>query len=167
MDIAVGTRPVHPDDAVRFRRMWPRLSPDTVYRRFHSPLRSLPPETVDRLATVDHDVREAVAADVGGEVVGVARYDRSPDDPATAEFAILVEDAWQGVGLGRQLLVELLELAAAHGVRTLTATVQPDNDRVIGLIRRLLPTATFTRDADVLDVRAALLPRPALQPAAS
>src|SRR3954469_25860308 len=167
MDIAVGTRPVHPDDAVRFRRMWPRLSPDTVYRRFHSPLRSLPPETVDRLATVDHDVREAVAGDVGGAVGGVARYHRSPADPATAEFAILVEDAWQGVGLGRQLLVELLELAAARGVRSLTATVQPDNDRVIGLIRRLLPAATFTRDADVLDVRGPLLPRPALQSAAS
>ena len=167
MDIAVATRPVHPDDVVLFRRLWPRLSPDTVYRRFHSPLHSLPPEAVERLVTVDHDRREAVAAVVGGEVVGVARYDRSPGDPTTAEFAILVEDAWQGVGLGRQLLSELLELAAARGVRSLTATVQPDNDRVIGLIRRLLPTATFIRDADVLDVRSPLLPRPALQPAAS
>jgi len=167
MDIAVATRPVHPDDVVLFRRLWPRLSPDTVYRRFHSPLHSLPPEAVERLVTVDHDRREAVAAVVGGEVVGVARYDRSPGDPTTAEFAILVEDGWQGVGLGRQLLSELIELAAARGVRSLTATVQPDNDRVIGLIRRLLPAATFTRDVDVLDVRSPLLPRPALLPTAS
>jgi GNAT superfamily N-acetyltransferase len=166
MDVAVATRPVQREDAVLFRQLWPRLSPDTVYRRFHSPLHSLPPEAVDRLVTVDHDLREAVAAVVGGEVVGVARYDRSPTDPATAEFAVLVEDAWQGMGLGRQLLVELLQLASARGVRTLTATVQPDNHRVIGLIRRLLPTATFTRDDDVLDVRGPLLPRPALQPAA-
>ena len=101
MDIAVATRPVQPDDAARLVRLWPRLSPDTVYRRFHSPLHDLPPETVRRLVTVDHDRREAVAAVVGGEVVGVVRYDRSPDDPATAEFAILVEDAWQGTGLGR------------------------------------------------------------------
>ena len=166
MDIAVATRPVHPDDVVLFRRLWPRLSPDTVYRRFHSPLHSLPPEAVERLVTVDHDRREAVAAVVGGEVVGVARYDRSPDDPTTAEFAILVEDAWQGVGLGRQLLSELLGLAAARGVRSLTATVQPDNDRVIGLIRRLLPGSTFTPDDDVLDVRSPLSRAPALLPAA-
>ena len=152
MDIAVATRPVHPDDVVLFRRLWPRLSPDTVYRRFHSPLHSLPPEAVERLVTVDHDRREAVAAVVGGEVVGVARYDRSPDDPTTAEFAILVEDAWQGVGLGRQLLSELLGLAAARGVRSLTATVQPDNDQVIRLVRRLLPDSTFTPDDDVVDV---------------
>jgi GNAT superfamily N-acetyltransferase len=152
MDIAVATRPVQPDDRVLFRRLWPRLSRDTVYRRFHSPLHGLPPETVDRLVTVDHDLREAVVALVGGEVVGVARYDRSPTDPATAEFAILVEDAWQGIGLGRQLLVELIDLAASRGVRTLTATVQRDNDRVIGLIRRLLPGSTFTPDLDVFTV---------------
>jgi GNAT superfamily N-acetyltransferase len=152
MDIAVATRPVQPSDRVLFRRLWPRLSRDTVYRRFHSPLHGLPPETVDRLVTVDHDLREAVVALVGGEVLGVARYDRSPADPATAEFAILVEDAWQGMGLGRQLLVELIDLAASRGVHTLTATVQRDNDRVIGLIRRLLPGSTFTPDLDVFTV---------------
>ncbi|HVD29303.1 MAG TPA: GNAT family N-acetyltransferase [Mycobacteriales bacterium] len=152
MDIAVATRPVQPDDRVLFRRLWPRLSRDTVYRRFHSPLHGLPSETLDRLVTVDHERREAVVAVVGGEVVGVARYDRSPADPDTAEFAILVEDAWQGMGLGRQLLVELVDLAASRGVRTLTATVQRDNDRVIGLIRRLLPGSTFTPDLDVFSV---------------
>jgi GNAT superfamily N-acetyltransferase len=156
MDIAVATRPVQPDDDVLFRRLWPRLSPETVYRRFHSPIHGLPTETVQRLVTVDHDRREAVAAIVGGEVVGVARYDRSPTDPATAEFAILVEDAWQGMGLGRQLLTELVELAAARGVATLKATVQRDNERVIGLIRRLLPRSVFTPDHEVVEVRSTL-----------
>jgi GNAT superfamily N-acetyltransferase len=158
VDIAVATRPVQPDDRLLFRRLWRRLSPDTVYRRFHAPLHGLPPEAVERLVTVDHDLREAVVGLVGGEVVGVARYDRSPADPATAEFAIVVEDAWQGVGLGRQLLVELTDLAATRGVRALTATVQRDNDRVIGLIRRLLPGSTFTPDLDVFTV-ASPLPR--------
>ena len=152
MDLAIATRPVQPDDGERFRRLWPRLSRETVYRRFHAPLRRIPAETVRRLVEVDHDLREAVVAVVGGEVVGVARYDRSPADPATAEFAIVVEDAWQGFGLGRQLLGELVALAAARGVEVLTATVQPDNDRVIGLIRRLLPDSTFTPDDDVLAV---------------
>jgi GNAT superfamily N-acetyltransferase len=152
MDIAVATRPVEPEDLTGFYRMWPRLSRDTVYRRFHAPLHRLPPEAVQRLVTVDHDLRDAVVGVVGGEVVGVARYDRSPTDPSVAEFAVLVEDAWQGVGLGRQLLGELIDLAARRGVRTLTATVQPDNERVIGLIRRLLPAASFVPDDDVLAV---------------
>ena len=156
MDLAIETRPVQPDDVELFRRLWPRLSRETVYRRFHAPVRRIPAETVRRLVEVDHDLREAVVAVVGGEVVGVARYDRSPADPATAEFAIVVEDAWQGFGLGRQLLGELVALAAARGIGVLTATVQPDNDRVLGLIRRVFPDSTVTPDDDVLVVRSHL-----------
>jgi len=152
MDLAVATRPVRPDDLAGFYRMWPRLSRDTVYRRFHSPLHSLPPEAVRRFVTVDHDLRDAVVALLGDDVIHSARYDRSPADPDVAEFAILVEDAWQGMGLGRQLLGQLIDPPRHHPARTFTATVQPDNDAVIGLIRRLLPEATFTRDDDVLDV---------------
>ena len=158
MELAIPTRPVRPDDEARFYRLWPRLSRETIYRRFHAPLHGLPPETVERLVTVDHDLREAVVALVGGEVVGVARYDRSPADPTTAEFAILVEDAWQGLGVGRQLLVELVGLARAGGVAELIATVQPDNERVLGLIRRLLPDSRVVPDDDVLIVRSSLLP---------
>jgi GNAT superfamily N-acetyltransferase len=162
VDISVTTRPVRPEDRALLCRMWPRLSADTVYRRFHAPLRGLPAEAVEHLATVDHDVREAVVGVVGGEVVGIARYDRSPDDATTAEFAVVVEDGWQGVGLGRQLLVELTGLAAGRGVRTLTASVQPDNDRVLALVRRLLPASTVTPDADVLAVRSPLRAAPEL-----
>ena len=147
MDLHVTTRPVRADDDVRLVRMWPRLSPETVYRRFHSPLRRLPAATVHRLVAVDHDRREALVAVVGDEVVGVARYDRSPTDPDSAEFAVLVEDAWQGFGLGRQLLGELAALAARRGVRRLTATVQMDNDRMVWLIRRLLPGSRLVRDS--------------------
>src|SRR3954466_3280917 len=35
-DIAVATRPVRDDDLGRFLRLWPRLSAETRYRRFHS-----------------------------------------------------------------------------------------------------------------------------------
>lgn len=156
MDLAIATRPVQPDDDERFRRLWPRLSRETVYRRFHAPLHRLPVETVRRLVRVDHDLREAVVAVTGGEVVGVARYDRSPADPSTAELAIVVEDDWQGLGVGRQLLAELTRLAAERGVAVLTATVQPDNEPVLGLIRRLLPDSIVTPDDDVFAVRSAL-----------
>ena len=152
MDLPVTTRPVRPDDAPLFCRLWDRLSPETVYRRFHAPLR-LPPADAHRLVEVDHDLREALVAVVGGEVVGVARYDRSPADPGTADVAVVVEDAWQGVGVGRQLLGELTELAARRGVRSLTADVQADNDRMVGLVRRLLPGAVLTPEHGVYAVQ--------------
>jgi len=161
----VATRPIQDDDEARFFRLWPRLSMETRYRRFHSPVHRLAPELVRRLVHVDHDAREAIVATVGGEVVGVARYDRSPTDPTEADFAVLVEDDWQNLGLGRQLLTELTELAARRGVRVLTATVQADNDRVLGLIRRLLPAATFDCDAGVHTVRSPISTVPTPEPA--
>jgi GNAT superfamily N-acetyltransferase len=156
MDIQVATRPIQLDDELRFYRLWPRLSPDTVYRRFHSPIRGLPADTVHHLVDVDHDDREAVVATVGDEVVGVARYDRSPDDPFVAEMAVLVEDAWQGVGVGRQLLISLADLARRRGVHTITSTVQADNDRMVWLIRRMFPGSTMTLDSAVYDIRSPL-----------
>ena len=155
MDIAVATMPVRADDGPRFCRLWERLSPETIYRRFHAPLRR-PPPGAQRFVDVDHDLREAVVAVVGTDVVGVARYDRSPGDRSTAEVAVLVEDSWQGMGVGRQLVQELSGIAGRRGVRTFTATVQPDNDPVIGLIRRLLPGSRFTREDDVLTVESPL-----------
>ncbi len=161
MDIAVTTRPVRPADQTLFCRLWPRLSPETVYRRFHAPVHRLPEATVRWLVTVDHDLREAVVAVVGGEVIGVARYDRPRENPSTAEFAVLVEDAWQGAGVARQLLASLTDLATRRGVRTFTATVQPDNRPVLALVRRLLPGSAVTPDADVLIVTSPLRPEPA------
>ena len=156
MLIPVATRPVRVDDEPLFVRLWPRLSPETVYRRFHSPLRGLSRAALHHLVDVDHDLREAVVAVGGGEVVGVARYDRSPTDPGAAEFAVVVEDAWQGMGLGRQLLTELTDLAAERGVRTLTAIVQADNERMLWLIRRLLPGSRLTPTSGVYEVESPL-----------
>ncbi len=167
MDIAVATRPIQDDDEERFYRLWPRLSAETRYRRFHAPVHRLPASLVHHLVHVDHDAREAVVAVVGGEVIGVARYDRSPTDPTSAEFAVVVADDWQNVGVGRQLLAELTRLAARRGVRELTATVQADNDRMVWLIRRLLPGATLTPESGVYTVRSPIQPAPALEAAAS
>ncbi|NEK56419.1 GNAT family N-acetyltransferase [Geodermatophilus sabuli] len=162
MDIAVPTRPVRPDDGPRFCRLWSRLSRETVYRRFHAPLVAPPPGALPHLVAVDHDRREALVAVVGDEVVGVARYDRSPADPATAEVAVVVEDGWQGVGVGRQLLGELLDLARRRGVCAVTASVQADNDRVVALVRRLLPAATLRVEAGSYAVSSPLPGAPAL-----
>ncbi|WP_158545917.1 GNAT family N-acetyltransferase [Blastococcus sp. TF02A-30] len=161
MDIELTLRPVAPDDAGRFCRLWDRLSPETVYRRFHAPIRRPGPAAVRHLVDVDHDLREALVAVVGDDVVGVARYDRSPGDPARAEVAVVVEDGWQGAGVGRQLLRALAERAAARGVTTVTADVQPDNAPALALAARLLPGTTTTDDAGVVTVTSPLAAVPA------
>jgi acetyltransferase len=67
-----------------------------------------------------------------------------------------VEHDWQGVGIGRHLLTEVIELARRHGVTTLVATVQEDNDRMLWLLRQLLPAATLQPEHGVYELTAPL-----------
>jgi len=135
----VTCRPIRPDDAARLLRMFPRLSGETLYRRFFSPVVAPDLKRIRYLCEVDHDQREALVALVDDEIIGVARYDRDPDDPRKAEVAVLVEDAWQGHGVGRFLMRRLGEHAVASGVRWFDADVLASNEAPVRLARAAAP----------------------------
>ena len=103
---SVSLRPIRPDDAPRLITLCHRLSLRTVYQRFFSP-RRLRPEEADTFADGDYRERMAVVAEVdtGQELglIGVARYGPAAE-AATADIGLVVEDGWQGLGLGTMLL---------------------------------------------------------------
>src|ERR1700674_2925878 len=111
-------RSIRPDDDLRLRRTSERLSPQTIYRRFFSPLHTLPPDLLHRFTNVDHDDREAFVALDGGEIIAVVRWDRDAQHRDQAEVAMLVEDAWQHRGVGRMLTKLLIEEAVHHDIAT-------------------------------------------------
>src|SRR5262249_45647735 len=122
-------RPIRPDDESALSALYERLSPQTAYQRFFTVMRRLPPNGADILANVDYDRRMAiVATDPEDALIGVARYayDERTDE---AEIAIVIEDRWQGRGLGKRLLGELIGYAASRGIRRLRAYVLADNGR--------------------------------------
>ena len=65
----------------------------------------------------------------------MARYEPS-DEPNTAEVAFVVEDRWQGRGLGSVLFDRLLASADQRGVKQFRAYVLADNSRMLNLIAR-------------------------------
>jgi RimJ/RimL family protein N-acetyltransferase len=140
---AVELARLEPSDAESLRRLFERLSPETRYRRFMSPVARPDQVHPERLLDVDHRDREAVVAVDGGEIVGVARYARPPGSD-TAEVAVVVADAWQHRGLGTRILRALARLAAAAGVEQFTLTMQADNQRIICLVRQLDPSVRLT-----------------------
>jgi len=142
----VHLRPIGPDDAERLRAMHSRLSPDTIYLRFFSMVRTLTPRDVERLTTVDHDDRVAIIALLRDEMVGVARYTRLAD-PAAAEVAVVVEDAHQGRGLGPVLLEHLAAAGLERGVERFTASVLPNNRRMLEVFR----SAGFELERELAD----------------
>jgi L-amino acid N-acyltransferase YncA len=134
----VRMRPIVPGDAPRLVALYDRLSRDTRYHRFFSSMRRLPPDWARFLATVDYRTRLALVVESPHDaeaLIAVARYEPG-GAPDTAEVAFVVQDDWQGRGLGSVLFGELLRAAAASGVRRFRAWVLADNRRMLDLIAR-------------------------------
>ena len=104
-------RPIRPDDEPRLVDLYERLSRHTAYQRFFTVLRRLPSDWYHFFANVDYVRRLALVVEretvAGVQLIGVGRYEPA-EEPDTAEVAFVVEDRWQGRGLGGLLLEAVL-----------------------------------------------------------
>ena len=137
---AIAIRPIEPADAYALLRMFDRLSPESIYHRFFSPMPRPRRAALLHLAGLDHELHEALVATLGREIVAVARYDARPDE-TDAEVAVIVDDEWQGRGLGTRLLHRLARLGARRGLIAFRATILGENRRALPFLRRLSPEA--------------------------
>jgi len=106
------------------------------------------------LTEVDHHTHEAlVAVDPrSSDGLGVARFIRSPDDPAVAEIAVAVIDDWQGRGLGTALLDGLTARAREEGVERFSAVVLAENRPMLDLLDGLGDVEVTGRDGGVVEL---------------
>jgi RimJ/RimL family protein N-acetyltransferase len=159
-------RPIGPDDRQRLAEGFESASPDSIFRRFLSPVPHLSKGQLEYLTAIDHDRHEAlIAVDPdSGQSFGTARYVRYADDPETAEFAVGVGDRWMGLGLGTALLGALVERAREAGVSRLTGVIQPDNTAIKRLLEKVAggyETTSVGQGAIgiAVDLRTAWMPR--------
>jgi GNAT superfamily N-acetyltransferase len=143
----LNVRPIVGSDADRLGRMFDRLSRQSVYFRFFSPIIQLPRATLLQLADVDHRRRDALVALDHDEIVAVARYDDAGhlqrcDGSRGAEVAVTVEDAWQHRGVGKQLVCGVAALARQRGYDHFIARILPQNRAALALARGLVPDAS-------------------------
>jgi RimJ/RimL family protein N-acetyltransferase len=135
----VTLRDARGDDA-RLRALFYTLSDTTRYLYFCAgvPKNDTFAGRVARLGVADGYDSYALVAEVGGALVGVARFDRAPEE-SRAEIGILLTDAWQSRGLGRAVVARLRAEATRRALTGFTATALGDNRRVIWLLRRAFP----------------------------
>ena len=149
--VRVRLRPIRPADAPRLQALHARLSRETIYQRFFGATPRLPTPWAHFLAEVDYRRRLALVLEHGPdddpELIGVGRYEPTAE-PDTAEVAFVVEDRWQGKGLGTVLFTALLAAARDRGIRRFRADVLADNRRMLDLITRFACVdSRETRDA--------------------
>lgn len=149
-------RPVIPEDRCRIEAGLAELSFASRCSRFFVPVRALAEDQLRYFTEVDQANHVAWLAidplqpDRPG--MGVARFVRCQEQPATAEVALTVVDAYQGKGVGTHLLAILCVLARAQSIQVLHGLALPDNYRVVDWFRRLGAMVKFADGLNHLDL---------------
>lgn len=144
-------RPVLPQDAALLGELVTRQSARTRRNRFHAAVNQLSTACLDQMSCVDHvrHVALVMTTIVAGreQIIADARY--VVDDRGDgAEFAVLVDDSWQGFGLGQRAMDALMQVATLAGLRWLHGEVLARNAPMLALMRRCNFCCTPVQDDD-------------------
>ena len=133
----LAIRAIRPDDVDALRRGFARLTPDQVRLRVFHRMNDLSAEVAERLCTVRPEHGAAfVATDADGEIRGEARIHVGPT-PDRAEFALIVDPALVGLGVGRALMQRLLDESRQRGLREVWGSVLVENSLMLDFASRL------------------------------
>ncbi len=138
-DVEVRVRPIRPADERALRDFFYSHSAETVYQRYHAPVKILTAKQIQELCTIDYDEHMALVGFVkdgdGERMVAVGRYvlDRASN---LAEVAFTVHDELQGRGIGTWLLERLRGIARERGIAGFLAYVLPNNVKMLNVFHR-------------------------------
>jgi len=138
--IDIFVRPIRPEDAPLLTELFESLSPQSVYRRFFTPMKRLPHSMLARFTQIDYDRHIALVALPESEsketMLGVARViiGRNLKE---AEFSVVVSDPWQGKGIGAALLQRCISIAKDRGIDSVLGTVLAENTQMLTLGKKL------------------------------
>ena len=141
-------------DKAAIRAAFEHLTPESKYMRFLGLMETLSDSQLRYLTEIDHHDHEALIAyeKESRNGVAVARFVRSPEAAGVAEAAVVVDDDWQGQGLGTALSHLLAERAREEGVERFDATLLAANDRMLHLLNGLGPSRVTGRDGPTITV---------------
>jgi len=133
-------REIRPSDRELLVHSRARYSEETMRRRFLGPKPQLSNAELRYLTEVDgedHYALVAVPLEDLDTIVATGRFVRLPEDPTTAETAIVVADDHQRRGLGKRLAIMLADAARDRDVQRFTAAMLSDNEPALRLMRTL------------------------------
>lgn len=149
-------RPIKPTDESLLREMFYRLTQETIYHRFFATRRMMPHEHLQRFCNVDYERDMTLVASLRSgddeKLIGFATYNREPEGDF-AEAAFLVDDAWQGRGIGTLLMRRLTEIAEVRGLDGFTAIVLSDNLRMMRVFEKCGYPIEVVNRSDTLSLR--------------
>jgi acetyltransferase len=128
-------RPIRPEDEPLMVKFHQTLSEQSVYQRYFSVLQLSQRTAHERLTRIcfnDYDREIALVAEhketpaAEPRILGVGRLSKL-HGVNEGEFAILVSDAWQGLGLGDELLKRVVQVAREEKLQRIVGHILADN----------------------------------------
>jgi GNAT superfamily N-acetyltransferase len=152
----INIRPMQTNDIDLILEMHHRLSANSLFNRYHSHRLPSRVEIEQICALAEENGRSIVAVIPGKQpmVVGMAFYIQS--DQTSAEAAFLVEDKFQGRGIGRRLIKKLAQLALSQGIRFFDANVLSSNKPMLHLLNQTGHILRYEYDYGSLEMRVQL-----------
>jgi acetyltransferase len=133
-------RPIRPEDEKLQREFMEGLSEESMRYRFFYVIKEITHDMLTRFCNIDYDREMAIIAEYSDNgnrrSVGTGRLLIQPDYEV-AEFAVMVADDFQGVGLGLKLCDLLIGIGREKGVKQIYAIVLNENVKMINLGKRL------------------------------
>ncbi|MFC7216900.1 GNAT family N-acetyltransferase [Streptomyces polyrhachis] len=155
---AVTVRRAGPADLPAAREMHARCSAATISQRYHGAL----PDADRYLGHLlsPRFGRSLAVESASGRLVALGHL---LWDGEEAEVALLVEDGWQGRGVGSELLRHLVELAQESGYREVYAVTRSSNSAMVAAMRSLALPLDYQIEEGTMVLTARLERRPALR----
>lgn len=119
-----------PEDAERVLEFYSTMSPENLHLRFFSTGRRSAELAAARVAAAQKEDYQALLAESGGRILGIADYAREPGTTA-ADISLAVADDQHHRGLGTLLLEHLVARASSAGITVFTADALATNHAVL------------------------------------
>lgn len=161
--VQVYVRPIQPDDTPFLVDIFQHMGSESRYRRFLQAVDHVSEERIwqeaERIAHTDPQHSGSLLAfvdlpDAPQTPIAAARYVEM--EPETAEIALSVRDDWQSMGIGTQLLKELVEIARRAGFVCLVGMIQNDNEAIKQVLRRLPYRVQFEAEGTISNIEVLL-----------
>lgn len=142
---SVTIRPIRAEDEPLMVRFHGTLSENSVYTRYFHLIKldeRVAHERLTRICFIDYDREMALVVEgpdrQTGEraIMAVGRLSKLHGTNA-AEFAVLVNDHYQRMGLGAELLRRLVQIGRDEGLSRIVADILPENRAMQAISRRL------------------------------
>ena len=151
----VVIRPIRPEDEPMLVKFHETLSDRSVYLRYLHTMKlsqRVSHERLTRICFIDYDREMALVVEKADrktnqrEIIAVGRLQKL-HGTSDAELAVLVSDAWQGHGIGPELVARLTTVAQDEKVERIKADVLADNT----VMQRILSKKGFKLHREIGD----------------